>query len=271
MKQTLLFLALVATNFLFAQNIDYSLEWNNSTMEYEIYITRDIAPTPPVTNTGTSKFTIVAPTNTSRTLTLTSQTIGSYTQSNKITSPAAQPESDFFTFSDVGGNSMIGVVQPGVPTLWLTFTASDGGCVDGLRLFENGVDPDSSAAGMNGSDRTQSFTVIIIPPGSSFDEYSSNTGGNPTCPTLGVEGFNLLEFSMYPNPTTNYVNLSFSNASKNIDIAVYDVLGKQVFSKQKAELIDSSFTLDVSNYNNGLYFVKINSEGKTITKKLIKK
>ena len=95
--------------------------------------------------------------------------------------------------------------------------------------------------------------------------------GNPTCPTLGVEGFNLLGFSMYPNPTTNYVNLSFSNASKNIDIAVFDVLGKQVFSKQKAELIDSSFTLDVSNYNNGLYFVKINSEGKTITKKLIKK
>ena len=71
-------------------------------------------------------------------------------------------------------------------------------------------------------------------------------------------------FSVYPNPVTNgYVTISSpSNGEKNI--AVYDVLGKQVMNTTI-----TSDRLNVSQLNSGVYMLNISENGISSTKKLV--
>jgi len=83
---------------------------------------------------------------------------------------------------------------------------------------------------------------------------------------LSTNDFNKKSFSVYPNPTnTGSVNVVSSQSSNGkLNVAVYDVLGKQVISTKM-----NSEKLDVSSLNTGVYIMKI-TQGKAIsTKKLV--
>jgi len=87
---------------------------------------------------------------------------------------------------------------------------------------------------------------------------------------LSVSNFDVEEsFSMYPNPAKDILNIRFKNSVNDINVSIYDSLGKLVYNKE-TRLINSKCVLNVSNLNSGLYFISINSKGKTLTKKLIK-
>lgn len=82
--------------------------------------------------------------------------------------------------------------------------------------------------------------------------------------TLGTTAFkNKLNFSIYPNPT-NTGSIEITTTSKEaIDVVVFDILGKQVLTKT------INNRLDVSKLNTGLYILKLNQKGATVTKKLV--
>jgi len=69
---------------------------------------------------------------------------------------------------------------------------------------------------------------------------------------------------IYPNPCNNFVNIV---ASDQVDsLTLYDNTGKIIFTCKNSNL------LDLSEYSNGFYFIKIKTiENKTITKKILKK
>ena len=71
-------------------------------------------------------------------------------------------------------------------------------------------------------------------------------------------------FSVYPNPVTNgYVTISSpSNGEKNI--AIYDILGKQVMNTTI-----TSDRLNVAQLNSGIYMLNISENGISSTKKLV--
>ena len=74
--------------------------------------------------------------------------------------------------------------------------------------------------------------------------------------------------TLYPNPTRDMVNLQVSRSvSGPVDVAVYTVTGKQVVRRifSDTQLISFSMEDNVS----GMYFVKMNIEGKEFVKKLI--
>jgi len=74
------------------------------------------------------------------------------------------------------------------------------------------------------------------------------------------------QFSIYPNPATKgYVNIiSKTPGTKNV--AIFDVLGKQV-----ANTTLSGDRLDISSLNSGVYIVKITQGNISTTKKLVVK
>lgn len=77
--------------------------------------------------------------------------------------------------------------------------------------------------------------------------------------TLEIKGF-----KMYPNPVKNGILRinTFENAEKKVQI--FDVLGKQVFSRTiKTE------HLSVATLNSGIYILKVFEKGKTTTRKLV--
>jgi hypothetical protein len=73
------------------------------------------------------------------------------------------------------------------------------------------------------------------------------------------------EIILYPNPGTNNLNIQ---KGEGYLLSVYDVIGKELFTQQ---LKNYNERIDMSNYNKGLYFIKLNKEGKeTYIEKFIK-
>jgi hypothetical protein len=72
-------------------------------------------------------------------------------------------------------------------------------------------------------------------------------------------------FLIYPNPTQGVINVQLQN-SVEFTVEIFDLIGKKVgqFSNQNQ--------LDISNYNAGMYLIKITDlqSNKTTTQKVIK-
>lgn len=92
-------------------------------------------------------------------------------------------------------------------------------------------------------------------------------------PTGLTESNALNELSIYPNPTTDKATISLiSSSNETLHYVLYDALGKQI--EQKELLITSGInTLEINSkqlqLSKGIYFIKLTSSGKEITKKLI--
>lgn len=83
---------------------------------------------------------------------------------------------------------------------------------------------------------------------------------------LGNDTFDMNSFNLYPNPTSDFVTLQYSN--EITEISVLNLLGQMMLNKK---INATETTIDFSNFPAATYFVKIVSEGKTKTVKVIKK
>lgn len=79
--------------------------------------------------------------------------------------------------------------------------------------------------------------------------------------TLGVKANTLEGVWVYPNPTANVLNVKCPAGTK---MEVYNILGAKVKTQNS---VQKNAALNVSGLASGLYVVKLNSEGKTATKK----
>lgn len=72
-----------------------------------------------------------------------------------------------------------------------------------------------------------------------------DTTGNVSTKTL-----NLKNFSIYPNPAQNIINIP--NLVTEVEVSVYDISGHLVLVQKSSGLVD------ISTLNSGLYFIRIN-------------
>ncbi len=83
--------------------------------------------------------------------------------------------------------------------------------------------------------------------------------------SLSVDDFELVNLVVYPNPAKNVINFETAiNLSGRI-ATVFDMNGKRVLNTKLEEN-----TLDISNLNSGFYILRLESEGREITRKFIK-
>ncbi|RFN57611.1 T9SS type A sorting domain-containing protein [Marixanthomonas ophiurae] len=88
-------------------------------------------------------------------------------------------------------------------------------------------------------------------------------------PTLSVEDkISEENVSVYPNPANDELNIKLSQ-NLEADIRIFDTLGKLVVYQPNVN-ISGNYSVGVSNLNSGIYFVRINTEAGTVTKKFIK-
>jgi hypothetical protein len=84
-------------------------------------------------------------------------------------------------------------------------------------------------------------------------------------PSLGNNAFNSANFSYYPNPVKNVLNLSYIDTISNVEVV--NVLGQTVLNtKYNANQVQ----VDLSTLANGAYMVKITSNNQVKTIKVIK-
>ncbi len=83
----------------------------------------------------------------------------------------------------------------------------------------------------------------------------------------GIEEFESQEYQIYPNPIKDYLNISSSDINQEVNIQIMTATGQVVFS----EKWKSPFTheIDFSNYSDGLYFIRLESDGNIVTRKVI--
>lgn len=74
--------------------------------------------------------------------------------------------------------------------------------------------------------------------------------------------------SIFPNPAESIFNLN-RNTTEALGLKIYDLSGKEVFNKKNMN--QTNFSIDLSNYSKGIYILKINSDNRSATKKLILK
>lgn len=90
---------------------------------------------------------------------------------------------------------------------------------------------------------------------------------NLTNPAVGINENTIdLNISVYPNPAQQFITLSGDNL-KNSRIAVYSLMGTQ---QQNTQISNStSPTLDLSEFQNGIYFIHISTDHGTSVKKIV--
>ena len=73
-------------------------------------------------------------------------------------------------------------------------------------------------------------------------------------------------FAVYPNPSNEIFNLTWTEQGAAA-IVIYDYTGKLIL--KKTQITDGKYTLNLNGFSKGLYFAKINVNGKQATKKII--
>lgn len=95
--------------------------------------------------------------------------------------------------------------------------------------------------------------------------YYSNVQNLLNLNTFVENTTQLEKIKVFPNPTNDKINISVSDNSKIKTIAVYNSLGKNVYSINN---VMSNF-IDLSRFSSGIYFIQIKTESITETKKVI--
>jgi hypothetical protein len=160
--------------------------------------------------------------------------------------------------------------------LWSTWLNSSN---SGTTLNQDNIQLDDYS--VDGSAWVHKTYTVTAPEGAAKIRYQirayhqDNVGGgfiyydNLSFVDNSVAGTNdntIEGLQMFPNPLSdNMLNIA-SSTNAEMNVAIYDMLGKQVINSKV-----SNGTVDVANLSAGIYVVTITEEGKTATRKLIKK
>ncbi|WP_313111299.1 T9SS type A sorting domain-containing protein [Aequorivita sediminis] len=97
--------------------------------------------------------------------------------------------------------------------------------------------------------------------GESFPSFAWNLTDEP----IASIGDNLAEMiAVYPNPTTDVLNLNIPSSIEVTNVAMYDVLGKNVGA------VYSNGTINTSSFAQGVYTLKVETTSGTLTQKVVK-
>ncbi|MBA6151285.1 T9SS type A sorting domain-containing protein [Gelidibacter maritimus] len=256
-KTTLAFLGILLTSFCLAQT------YTTGTME--LYNQNDDVFTARVDVTSTLvTLTLVGPDNSYLGFGFGTQTMGSGGDVVLFYDDVDTPAEDF-QLSDRKfiGTGPVPEVDTHQDWTLVSNTLENGQrTVVGTRVLDTGHDDDYV---FSTSDSSLDFAWAI---GSSYElKRHSARGGSMQSFTLSQDTFTLSDFVMTPNPGLSKFELRLPSGVSNVKLQVYDVLGKNIFSKILTTL---STTVDVSKWNSGVYLVRVTSNNGSQTKRFVK-
>ena len=126
----------------------------------------------------------------------------------------------------------------------------------------------------NTSDQTQRLTIYA--PDTFCVEVTDANGCSATdCAIIDFfVGINddaaISIFSIYPNPSYGNVNITFNEKMKNATLSVVDVSGKIIFNSPVSNTVaGTTISINTSDFSSGVYFVKVSSDEKQFSGKLM--
>jgi len=86
-------------------------------------------------------------------------------------------------------------------------------------------------------------------------------------PKASSEALTTMNLSVYPNPTTDQLNLQLPYTSEQASFAIYNTVGKKVAEQP---IVAALTTIDMSDKAPGIYLVVVKTDAHTFNKKVIK-
>ena len=80
------------------------------------------------------------------------------------------------------------------------------------------------------------------------------------------------EINVYPNPTKNVLNISFTANTDAVQFALYNNIGELMFSEKSAQAVqvnENTLQLDLRDLSNGIYFLNVKDNAKVKTFRVV--
>jgi len=101
------------------------------------------------------------------------------------------------------------------------------------------------------------------------DNQSDFVSTTFTTTGVGIDNLTLANsISLMPNPADNYIELSINSNVEVKEAVIFNAFGQMI---QTVQLTENHARIDLSDMAAGMYFVRVNGEGVTATKKFIKR
>tara|TARA_R110002126_G_scaffold72364_1_gene180858 strand:- start:11358 stop:12935 length:1578 start_codon:yes stop_codon:yes gene_type:complete len=119
-----------------------------------------------------------------------------------------------------------------------------------------------------GASKQEASTVL-------FDEFDSlplfKTGCSAALSTDDIL-LSTSEIKVYPNPTSDFINIKFFGTNEHLKITLYNAIGAvvKVITNKKYNAIQHALKVDITTLPKGNYFVHYQTRGISKTKKVLK-
>lgn len=174
---------------------------------------------------------------------------------------------------DFADTSVVGSIPWWIPTDTVTVTDDDFVSLDAAQLSlprkPDGSLPDITFMRLaEGSDLIDAGTDVGTPfigsaPDIGYHEYDPSSKTDKT----NVQQNN--QFTCFPNPTKDKITISYySNSNEQIDIKIYDVLGKLLINQNSKDL--NKYSIDLSTFPRGIYHLILSNGEQLTSTKIIK-
>ncbi|MEO7975594.1 T9SS type A sorting domain-containing protein [Flavobacterium sp.] len=100
----------------------------------------------------------------------------------------------------------------------------------------------------------------------SFSDFAIGIGNADI--TLSNSEFQKQQYTVFPNPASEQINLSFSAVLNNVNVKIISITGQTVY--QKTNLSGDNLSLNVSGLANGIYIIQVSDGISVSSSKLIK-
>lgn len=78
-------------------------------------------------------------------------------------------------------------------------------------------------------------------------------------------------FNIYPNPVNDVANIILNSLTENAEVSVLNITGQEVYKTfVPKDTNQGMFAINTSSLSNGLYFIKVVCNGKTLTGRFVK-
>ncbi len=98
-----------------------------------------------------------------------------------------------------------------------------------------------------------------------FDDFEIKVFSDANASVLDNE---LLNVSIFPNPTNGMLTIKIPNSTQNTKISIYAINGQLL---KQMNTLDQEINVDLSNYSKGVYFVNLTTNNTSKSIKIIKK
>ena len=117
--------------------------------------------------------------------------------------------------------------------------------------------------------------ILLIQDGYNGDIGTLNDWSIEICAeaplSAGINPSELEQVLIYPNPSEGVFNVELqSNQITDIEIFVYDLHGRIIFENRVENTLRFKKTIDLSQFNSGVYIMEISDGKNTINKRIIK-